>query len=160
MLKVGEKFPVDVLVTGEDGEKKSLSELISLPAVIYFYPKDSTPGCTDEACSLRDFNSEIKTLGYSVVGISSDSQASHAEFKQKNSLNFLLLSDEDHSLQEAVGVWIEKNMYGKKYMGTLRATFVVDSEGNVLATWGDETSSHGKVETKSHGEQVLNFLTE
>ncbi|RMD77702.1 peroxiredoxin [Candidatus Dojkabacteria bacterium] len=160
-MKVGDKFPLDTLLLNTEGETKLLSDLISLPCVIYFYPKDMTPGCTDEACSIRDVSDEIRSLGYFVCGISSDDQNSHKKFIQKYTLNFPLFSDLDQSLQKKVGVWVEKSMYGKKYMGTMRSTFVLDKAGTVIATWGDdELCSQGKVLTKTHGEQLLSYLKE
>jgi peroxiredoxin Q/BCP len=161
MKSIGSKIDLQNLSIYDQklGENILLSDMITLPAVIYFYPKDMTPGCTEEACSIRDFNHEISNLGYSVYGISSDPIESHEKFKSKHNLNFPLIADVDKVIHNAFGVWVEKNMYGKKYYGTLRSTFILDANGIVIATWGDDkSSSQGKVITKTHGEDILNFL--
>ena len=160
MLKVNTKVDLSsISLSSSENDQLLLSDIIKLPAVIYFYPKDMTPGCTEEACNFRDVNDEIRALGYNVYGVSSDSDSSHEKFSKKYSLNFQLLSDPKQELQNLFGVWVEKSMYGKKYMGTLRSTFILDNNGVILATWGDESSSEGKVNTKTHGQDVLSFLT-
>ncbi len=160
MIKVNTKINLSaVSLPSKQGKNILFSEIIKLPAVVYFYPKDMTPGCTEEACNFRDVNDDIKKLGYHVYGISSDSLSSHEKFAKKYGLNFELISDPNHELQNLFGVWVEKTMYGKKYMGTLRSTFIINADGVVVATWGEEESSEGKVVTKTHGQDVLNFLT-
>lgn len=159
MLKIGYKVPTNIPLTDENGITVTLEKYIQDFLVIYFYPKDETPGCTEEACSFRDFNDEITKTGAKVIGISSDNQKSHFKFKRKHSLNFELLSDETHELQEAFGIWAEKSMFGKTFMGTLRSTFIVNSQSEIVASWADnEDSSEGKVLTETHGEDVLNKL--
>lgn len=141
-----------VVLTG--GEKKKLSELVGKKGmVLYFYPKDSTPGCTKEACNFRDFHREIQTAGYSVVGVSMDSVESHDRFTEKQSLNFPLISDPDRKLIEDCGVWQEKKNYGKTYMGVVRSTFVVDPGLKILRVYE-------KVKTTTHGADVLADLIE
>jgi len=117
---------------------------------VYFYPKDNTSGCTAEACSLRDNIDELRDRGYTVVGVSSDSEASHRRFIDKHSLPFILIADTDHRLQEAMGVWGEKSMYGRKYMGTLRTTFVIDGDGVIRHIFGPKD-----IKTKIHAGQIL-----
>lgn len=156
MLSVGDKIP-DTKILDKDNNSISLSDfLTSKYLVLYFYPKDQTPGCTEEACSFRDNNGELKERGARVVGVSSDSQKSHGKFINKQSLNFELLSDEDHTLQDEFGIWAEKSMFGKKYMGTLRTTYLVDSTGKILEIWGADTEN--KVTTKTHAEDVAGFI--
>ena len=134
MLKVGDKAPV-IEVKDINNEKVSLADLSDQYVVLYFYPKDDTPGCTKEACSFRDWNAELKKLGVKVVGVSKDSVTSHKKFIEKYELNFDLWSDEDHQLIEAFGAWQKKSMMGKEYMGTVRSTFVIDPKGIVLRVW-------------------------
>ena len=132
MLKVGDKAPV-IEVKDINNEKVSLADLSDQYVVLYFYPKDDTPGCTKEACSFRDWNAELKKLGVKVVGVSKDSVTSHKKFIEKYELNFDLWSDEDHQLIEAFGAWQKKSMMGKEYMGTVRSTFVIDPKGIILS---------------------------
>lgn len=142
----------DKKVTLTDGSKKKLSELAGKDGlVLYFYPKDSTPGCTKEACSFRDHYTAIKRKGYAVAGVSPDSPQSHQKFTEKQSINFELISDEDHSLAESFGVWVEKNMYGKKFMGIERSTFILDSSLKVVKVFR-------KVKVDGHTEAVINEL--
>ena len=117
--------------------------------VIYFYPKDDTPGCTAQACNLRDNYAELQQAGYEVIGISGDGVKSHDKFANKYDLPFPLLADEDKSINEAYGVWQEKSMYGRTYMGTARTTFVVDEAGKI-------TDVIDKVKTQDHTTQILN----
>ncbi len=152
MLKVGDKVPV-IEVKDINNEKVSLADLDGQYVVLYFYPKDDTPGCTKEACSFRDWNAELKKIGVKVVGVSKDSAASHKKFIEKYELNFDLWSDEDHQLIEAFGAWQKKNMMGREYMGTVRSTFVIDPKGVVLRVWD-------KVNPPEHGEEVYNFIKE
>ena len=128
MLKVGDKAPL-VLGVDEAGNEITLAAFKGRKLVLYFYPKDSTPGCTAEACSLRDGMEELSAAGYAVVGVSADSAASHVRFKEKQQLNFPLVADTGRALIEAFGVWGEKKMAGRVYMGIKRTTFVIDEEG-------------------------------
>ncbi len=131
------------------GESVSLSDFRGKNVVIYFYPKDDTPGCTAQSCNLRDNYSELQQAGYEVIGISGDGVKSHDKFASKYELPFTLLADEDKSINEAFGVWKEKSMYGRTYMGTARTTFLIDEEGII-------TDIIDKVKTKDHTAQILN----
>lgn len=113
----------------QHGETVHLSDFKGKKVILYFYPKDNTPGCTTEACNFRDNYQSLKKDGFEIIGVSIDGEASHQKFISKHELPFQLLVDEDKSLVEAYGVWVEKNMYGKKYMGTARTTFVIDADG-------------------------------
>lgn len=128
--KVGDKAPGFEL-TNQDGETVSLSGLSGHKVIVYFYPAASTPGCTTQACELRDNINSLKSGGYVVLGISPDKPGKLKKFKDKESLNFDLLSDEDNSIQQAYGAYGKKSMYGKEYMGTIRSTFVVDEDGKI-----------------------------
>ena len=140
---------VAVTADDSDGTSRALSDVWrSGPVVLYFYPKDATPGCTTEACDFRDRIDALSGAGATVLGVSPDPPASHAKFIAKQSLPFGLLSDEDHAAAEAYGVWVEKNMYGRKYMGVQRATFLIAQGGTVAAAWP-------KVKVKGHAEEVL-----
>jgi len=152
MLKVGDKAPV-IEVKDINNEKVSLADLSDQYVVLYFYPKDDTPGCTKEACSFRDWNAELKKLGVKVVGVSKDSVTSHKKFIEKYELNFDLWSDEDHQLIEAFGAWQKKSMMGKEYMGTVRSTFVIDPKGIILRVWD-------KVNPPEHGQEIHDFIKE
>lgn len=121
----------DFLGIGSDGNEVHASDFGGVPLVIYFYPKDNTPGCTAEACSLRDGDAEIAAKGYKVIGISKDSVASHAKFADKYSLPFTLLSDQATEVNQAFGVWQKKKMAGREYMGTVRTTFVTDASHRI-----------------------------
>ena len=149
MLQKGTKAPY---FEGQDenGNIVKLSDFAGKKLVLYFYPKDSTPGCTAEACSLRDNYSELRKKGYAVVGVSVDSAASHQKFKQKHELPFQLIADTDHTLVEQMGVWAEKSMYGRKYFGTVRTTFIIDEQGRI-----EDIIAGKQIKTKSHGEQLL-----
>ncbi len=127
-LEIGQKAP-DFSAKNQHGETVHLSDFKGKKVILYFYPKDSTPGCTTEACNFRDNYQSLKKEGYEIIGVSVDDEASHKKFITKHELPFQLLVDEDKSLVEAYGVWVEKNMYGKKYMGTARTTFVIDADG-------------------------------
>ena len=126
-LQAGEMAP-DFKSTTQDGEPLTLADLRGQRTILYFYPKDNTSGCTLEAKSLRDGKAELTRMGFRIIGVSPDSEKSHRSFCDKHDLNFTLLSDTDHSVCEAYGVWAEKSMYGRKYMGVLRTTFVIDAE--------------------------------
>lgn len=132
----------------QDGKWISFDDFKGKKLVLYFYPKDDTPGCTAEACNLRDNYQSLIKQGYAILGVSPDSEKSHQKFIAKYELPFDLLSDEDHAVAEAFGVWVEKSMYGRKYMGIARTTFVFDEEG-ILQEIID------KVDTKNHTEQII-----
>lgn len=134
----------------EQGEQVLMSSFRGRKVVLYFYPKDNTPGCTAEACSLRDNYEALKARGYEVVGVSVDSAASHKKFIDKHELPFTLIADTDKALVEQMGVWGEKSMCGRKYMGTFRTTFIINEEGVV-----EKVFSPKEVKTKTHGEQLL-----
>jgi peroxiredoxin Q/BCP len=118
--------------------------------VLYFYPKDNTSGCTSEACSLRDHYQQLQAAGYEVVGVSKDSAASHQKFKEKHELPFPLIADVDHTLLEAMGAWGEKSMYGRKTMGTIRTTFIINEEGII-----EQIIAGKQIKTKEHAQQIL-----
>ncbi len=146
-LAVGDAVP-QFEVTTQSGEKFGLEQLKGERTILYFYPKDNTSGCTLEAKSLRDGRDKLAECGFRIVGVSPDSEKSHQNFCAKHELNFTLLSDPDKSLCEAFGVWVEKSMYGRKYMGVLRTTFIIDAAGCVERVFD-------KVDTKNHYEQIL-----
>ena len=151
-LEVGQKAP-DFTVLNDDGQKVKLSDFKGKKVVLYFYPKDDTPGCTAEACAFRDGIAEIKKRGAVVLGVSEDSVESHQKFKKKFNLNFPLLADADKQLVETYGTWQEKSMYGKKYMGTVRSTFIIDEQGKI-------THIFPKVKVGEHYDEVLEALAE
>jgi peroxiredoxin Q/BCP len=146
-IEIGKKAPA---FSGNDqnGVKRTLKEFAGKKLVLYFYPKDDTPGCTAEACDLRDNYNKFIDAGYAIVGVSPDEEKKHQKFITKYELPFDLLADTDHSISEAFGVWVEKSMYGRKYMGIARTTFVIDEKGivqNIIE----------KVNTKDHSSQIL-----
>lgn len=147
MLKVGEKAP-DFLGVDDNRNEIRVSDYAGRRLVVYFYPKDSTPGCTAEACSLRDGMDELVAAGYAVVGISADSVASHVRFKEKQNLNFPLVADVEKSTIQAFGAWGEKKMAGRTYMGIIRTTFVIGVDGFVERVIA-------KVDTKNAARQIL-----
>lgn len=149
-IEAGNKAPAFTL-TADDGSKVRLSELKGSPVVIYFYPKDDTPGCTREACAFRDQKAALKKLGAHVFGISPDDVASHVKFRDKYELNFQLLADPEHKIAEKYGAWREKNMYGKKKMGIQRSTYVIDADGKVAKLWKS-------VKVDGHDDKVLEAL--
>jgi thioredoxin-dependent peroxiredoxin len=149
-LKVGQKAP-DFSVLNDEGQKVKLSDFKGKKVVLYFYPKDDTPGCTKEACAFRDGISAVKKKGAEVLGISTDSVESHQKFKKKFELNFPLLADTDKKIVESYGTWKEKSMYGKKYMGIERTTFVIDEQGKISHIFP-------KVKVDQHYEEVLGAL--
>lgn len=148
-MKVGDKAP-DLLGINEKGEEIRLSNYKGKKVVLYFYPKDSTPGCTAQACNLRDNYAELRQAGYEVIGVSVDSEKSHQKFIEKNSLPFTLIADTDKKLVEAFGVWGEKKMCGRSYMGTFRTTFLINEEGTV-----ERIITPKEVKTKEHAAQIL-----
>jgi peroxiredoxin Q/BCP len=133
-LEAGTKAPAFTL-TADDGSKVKLSALKGSPVVLYFYPADDTPGCTKEACAFRDMQADLKKLGAKVYGVSPDDVASHVKFRDKFKLNFPLLADPEHAVADKFGAWREKNMYGKKSMGIVRSTFLIDAEGVIHKVW-------------------------
>lgn len=147
MLKVGDLAP-DYLGIDENGAEVRVSDYKGRKLIVYFYPKDSTPGCTAEACSLRDGMGELAAAGYAVVGISGDSTASHLRFKEKQQLNFPLVADTDKMTIQSFGAWGEKRMAGRTYMGILRTTFVIDGSGVIERVIT-------KVDTKNAAKQIL-----
>lgn len=147
MLGIGDLAP-DFLGFDENGTEVRVSDYRGRKLVVYFYPKDSTPGCTAEACSLRDGMDELVAAGFAVVGISADSAASHSRFKEKQQLNFPLVADVDRTAIQAFGAWGEKKMAGRVYMGILRTTFIIDENGAVEKVIT-------KVDTKNAAKQIL-----
>jgi len=150
MIKINDLAP---LFTGlnQKGEEISLSSFRGKKVILYFYPKDNTPGCTAEACDLNDNYSMWLSKGYEVIGVSPDSVASHKKFAEKFGLSFNLIADTTHDILKAYGVWGEKSMYGKSYMGVLRTTFVIDENGIV-------TEVFEKVDTKNHSKQIISTV--
>ena len=146
-LKTGDIAP-DFEVNDQDGNSVKLSDYKGKKVVLFFYPKDNTPGCTAEACNLRDNYSTLQSQGYEVLGISSDSEKSHIKFIEKQSLPYKLLADTEKKVHDLYGTWVEKSMYGRKYMGTARTTFIIDENGKI-----EEVID--KVKTKDHTAQIL-----
>lgn len=146
-LEIGQKAP-EFEAQDQDGKLIKLSDLKGKKVVLYFYPKDNTPGCTAQACNLRDNYEALQKAGYVVLGVSSDSQKSHRKFIDKQELPFPLLADEDLVVHEKYGTWMEKNTFGRKYMGTVRTTFIINEDGNI-----EDIIS--KVNTKEHSSQIL-----
>jgi len=153
MLQAGDKAP-ELLGRDENGRELRLSDFHGKKLVLYFYPKDSTSGCTAEACSLRDGYGELRRRGVSVVGVSVQDERSHQKFIEKNQLSFPLIADTGLQLVERMGVWAEKSMYGRKYMGTLRTTFIIDEEGVI-----EKVFTPKEIKTKDHAAQILAYLT-
>lgn len=150
-LAAGDQAP-EINSTDQHGKPVTLADYKGKKIILYFYPKDDTPGCTAEACSFRDSYAPLLAKGYEIIGVSADNEASHQKFITKFDLPFSLLSDTDHSIVEAYGVWVEKNNYGKKYMGIARETFLISETGTI-------THIIKKVDTKDSAGQVLK-LTE
>jgi thioredoxin-dependent peroxiredoxin len=146
-LKPGDKAP-DFTVNDENGNPVKLKDLKGKKVVLYFYPRDMTPGCTAESCNLRDNYKVLQKQGYEVLGVSTDTEKSHQKFIIKEKLPFHLLSDPDRKLHEAYGTWVEKSMYGRKYMGTARVTFLINEKGVI-------EDIIEKVDTKNHSAQIL-----
>ena len=151
-IEPGSKAP-DFTLPADDGGKVKLSALRGQTVVLYFYPRDMTPGCTREACAFRDSKPALKKLGAAVFGVSTDDVASHEKFRDQYELNFPLLADVDHKVAEKYGAWREKNMYGKKSMGIQRSTFLIDAKGNVARVWK-------KVNVDGHDEEVIAAIKE
>lgn len=149
-IQIGDKAP-EVLGLDQNGKEIKLSDFKGKKLALYFYPKDNTSGCTAEACSLRDGYQDLRKAGYEVVGVSKDSAKSHQKFIANHELPFNLIADTDTKLQEQFGVWVEKSMYGRKYMGTARTTFLINEEGVVERIIGPK-----EIKTKEHANQILN----
>ncbi len=143
----GQKAP-EITAKDQDGKETSLSQFAGKKVILYFYPKDDTPGCTAEACNFRDNYDQLKNQGYEVIGVSTDNEKSHTKFKTKHQLPFTLLADSDQKIVNDYGVWVEKSMYGKKYMGTARVTFVINEQGIIQEVIE-------KVDTKNPTAQIL-----
>lgn len=148
-MNVGDKAP-DLLGKDENGNDVRRSDFPGKKIALYFYPKDLTSGCTVQACNLRDHRDELAEAGYQVIGVSVQNEASHRKFIEKNSLNFPLIADTDHRLVEEFGVWGEKSMYGRKYMGTFRTTFIIDEDGTI-----ERIILPKQIKTKDHASQIL-----
>lgn len=148
-MNIGDKAP-EILGVNENGEELRIRQFAGKKIILYFYPKDNTSGCTAEACSLRDNYAELKSKGYEVIGVSIDSEASHRKFIEKHNLPFSLVADTDKTLVEEMGVWGEKSMYGRKYMGTFRTTFIINENGII-----ENIFLPKDIKTKTHGEQIL-----
>jgi peroxiredoxin Q/BCP len=151
LVEEGERAP-DFSLVSDTGEAVTLSSFRGRPVVLYFYPKDDTPGCTTQACGIRDVYSDLRDRGAVVLGVSPDDEASHVKFKEKYSLPFTLLADPEHEVAEEYGVWKERNLYGKKSMGIERSTFVIDAEGNLSKVMR-------RVKPDTHASDVLAALT-
>ena len=150
MLEPGDRAPAFTL-PGDDGENHSLSDFAGQTLILYFYPKDNTPGCTTQACEFRDEVAAYKKKKAVIVGVSPDKPTTHGKFKAKHDLNFLLLSDVDHAVAEKFGAWGDKVLYGKKYKGIIRSTFVIDGKGKIVA-------AHYKVAVKGHAASIRETL--
>ncbi len=150
MLKVNDVAP-DLTMVADDGKSYRISDFKGKKVILYFYPKDNTPGCTSQACSLNEHLVEIESKDTVVIGVSKDSIKSHLKFREKFGLNFILVSDEDTTIANAYGVWQEKMNYGKKYMGVVRTTFIINESGII-------THVLDKVKVKTHGEDVLALI--
>jgi peroxiredoxin Q/BCP len=150
MIEEGSPAP-DFTLTADDGSTVRLSDLRGTPVVVYFYPKDDTPGCTAQACGIRDAWGEFESRGAVVLGVSPDDESSHLEFKEKYGLPFTLLADTGHEVAEDYGVWVEKTNYGKTYMGIERSTFVIDADGKVARVMR-------RVKPDTHAREVLDAL--
>jgi peroxiredoxin Q/BCP len=151
-LQIGDKAPAFNMPT-DGGGTVSLASLAGKPVVLYFYPKDDTSGCTKEACDFRDNQPDFRDLGTTVIGVSRDSVVSHDKFKKKHELPFALASDADGKVSEAYGTWVEKSMYGRKYMGMERATFLIDAKGVIRGIWR-------KVKVPGHVGEVIEAAKE
>ena len=149
-MNAGDKAPAFSL-TNTGGKTVKLSDFKGKKLVLYFYPKDATPGCTKEACAFRDDYAQLKKRGVEVVGVSADDQKSHQKFTEKYSLPFTLLSDPGHEMIEAYGAWGEKSLYGRKFMGILRMTYIIDEQGRIVHIFK-------KVKPETHGQDVLKVI--
>lgn len=152
MIQPGDRIP-EYLGVDQDGKEYTRESLSGKKVILYFYPKDLTKGCTAEACSLRDGWSELKPKGWTIIGVSKDSAKSHKKFRETHDLPFPLITDEEKTLQETFGVRVEKSMYGRKYMGTLRSTFLIDEEGIVRFVMSGK-----EIKTGTHADQLLKVI--
>ena len=150
-MKVGDRAP-EILGHDENGREIKLSDFAGKKLVLYFYPKDMTAGCTAEACSLRDNYAELRKQGYEVLGVSVDDAQKHQKFIEKHELPFSLIADTDKTLVQQMGVWAEKSMYGRKFMGTLRTTFIINEEGII-----ERIMQPKEIKTKNHAGQILSL---
>jgi peroxiredoxin Q/BCP len=148
-MNIGDKAP-EILGRNQNGEEIRLSDYKGQKLVLYFYPKDMTSGCTSEACNLRDNYSDLRAKGYAVIGVSVDDEKSHQKFIAKNELPFTLIADTDHALVEQFGVWGEKKLYGRSYMGTNRTTFIIDENGII-----ERIITPKQIKVKEHAAQIL-----
>lgn len=148
-LQVGDKAP-EILGVNQDGKELKLSDFAGKKIVLYFYPKDNTSGCTAQACNLRDNYSDLRKAGYEIIGVSADSEKSHQGFIAKQSLPFNLIADTEKTLSTLFGTWGEKSMYGRKYMGMFRTTFIIDEKGVI-----EKVISPKEVKTSNHAAQIL-----
>ena len=148
-LQIGDKAP-EILGTDQNGQEIKLADYKGKKLILYFYPKDNTSGCTAEACSFRDYKDTLVSEGYEILGVSADSEKSHKNFIEKHGLNFSLIADTNKSLSEAFGTWGEKSMYGRKYMGMFRTTFIIDKNGII-----EKIFQPKEIKTKIHAEQIL-----
>lgn len=151
-MNIGDKIP-EILGTDQDGNTVKASDFAGKKLALYFYPKDSTPGCTSEACNLRDNYQALMARGIEVIGVSVDSEQSHKKFIAKNELPFRLIADTEKTLVQAFGVWGEKSMYGRKYMGTFRTTFIIDEQGKVERIIGPK-----EIKVKDHANQITSNI--
>ena len=149
-LKEGDKAP-DFIANDQNGNRVSLNDYAGKDVILYFYPKDDTPGCTAEACNFRDNYKSLLSKGFAVIGVSTDDEKSHKKFIGKYQLPFTLISDTGKKIVETYGVWVEKNMYGRKYMGTARKTFIIDKNGTIKKIIN-------KVDSQNSSQQVLDLL--
>lgn len=151
MLQKGDKIPTNLKLINQDGNEVTLGDYLGKTLVLYFYPKAMTPGCTVESCEFRDFNQEMESMDIKVIGISADSSKLLKKFKEKEKLNFELLGDESHKLLEKFGLWAEKSMFGKKYMGILRTTYLVNNDGEIINVWEN-------VKPEGHAKEVFEYI--
>ncbi|GBU07033.1 peroxiredoxin [Bacteroidales bacterium] len=151
-MNIGDSIP-EILGNDENGKEIKAADFKGKKLVLYFYPKDNTSGCTSQACSLRDNYKELKQEGYEILGVSVDDAKSHLKFIEKQELPFKLIADTDKKLVESFGIWVEKSMYGRKYMGTLRTTFIIDENGII-----QKIMEAKQIKTSEHAAQILNFV--
>ena len=151
MLAPGDKAPLDIVVADGEGTLVTLKQYLGKYVVLFFYPKDMTPGCTTEACNFRDATVDLQHMGAHVIGVSKDTATSHGKFAKKYELNYPLLADTNHVLMDAFGVWGERKFMGRTYMGTSRSTFLIDPQGTIVHVWE-------KVNPKEHVSEVIEVL--
>lgn len=151
-MEIGDKLP-EVLGKDQDGKEIRTADFAGRKFILYTYPKDNTSGCTAEACSLRDHRDELRDMGYEIVGVSKDPAASHKKFIEKHQLNFPLIADTDTTLLQQLGAWGEKSLYGKKYMGALRTTYLIDENGRIADIFLPK-----QIKTKEHAQQIIDRI--